>query len=74
MESYPSRLSFHYFAPARQTFLSAVYDDIDPEQLRAVLSEAFAGACALRLTFVQLDYFDTERLFFWAVSPLTRPE
>ncbi len=48
----------------------AVYDDIDPERLKAVLTEIFAGAPALSLTFARLDYFDTEPLVLWAVPSL----
>jgi 2'-5' RNA ligase len=47
----------------------AVYDDIDPERLKAVLADAFAGASTLSLTFARLDYFDAEPLVLWA-APL----
>lgn len=67
IETIPSMAALNY--PPHITL--AIYDDIDPERLRAVLAEAFTGASALSLTFAQLNYFDTEPLVLWAVpSPL----
>ncbi len=74
MKSYSLRLSFRFVAPARQTFVLAVNDDIDPDQLRTVLGEAFAEACPLSLKHAPLDHFDTEPLVLWPSPAPTSPE
>jgi 2'-5' RNA ligase len=67
LETAPSMAALDY--PPHITL--AVYDNIDPERLRAVLADAFTGASALSLTFGRLDYFDIEPFVLWAVpSPL----
>jgi 2'-5' RNA ligase len=61
-ESRPSMAALGY--PPHITL--AVYDAVDPERLRAVLRDAFMGACALRLTFTRLRVFDDDPLVLWA--------
>ena len=61
-ESRPSMAALAY--PPHLTL--AVYDDIPPDRLRAVLSEAFAGTSPLNLTFTRLRAFDGVPLVLWA--------
>jgi 2'-5' RNA ligase len=62
LESRPSMAALDY--PPHLTL--AVYDDIPPDRLRAVLSEAFAGTSPLNLTFTRLRAFDGVPLVLWA--------
>ena len=62
LESQPSMAALDY-APH---ITLAVYDDVDPGRLSAVLAEAFTGASALRLTFTRLRFFDNVPLVLWA--------
>jgi 2'-5' RNA ligase len=65
-ESRPSMSSQDY--PPHLTL--AIYDNIPPVQLKAVLREAFAGTSALRLAFTRLHFFD-DPLVLWADPSLS---
>jgi 2'-5' RNA ligase len=58
----PSMVTLNY--PPHITL--AVYDDIDPDVLKAVLQRGFAEAPALLLTFTRLCFFDSDPLVLWA--------
>jgi 2'-5' RNA ligase len=60
-ERQPSMATLDY--PPHLTL--AIYDDISPVRLKAVLGEAFAGTSALRLVFARLQFFDNP-LVLWA--------
>jgi 2'-5' RNA ligase len=66
LEDHPSMATLGY--PPHVTL--AIYDDIPPDRLRAVLRDVFAGAPALRLTFTRLRIFD-DPLVLWAEPSLS---
>jgi hypothetical protein len=59
-ESRPSMTGLGY--PAHLTL--AVYDDLPPARVKAVMREAFAGSPALRITFAGLRFFEEPLVLF----------